>query len=54
MTTNVFIITKIEGEYAYLQNSDGEEVFIAMALIPPGADIGSELIYADGGFEIPR
>ena len=40
-------ITKIEGDYAYLcRESDGEELFIAMALLPPNVDIGSRLIYS--------
>ena len=39
-----YILKNIEGEYAYLQdiNSD-EEVFIALALLPMGADIGSKI-----------
>ena len=39
-----FIITKIEGEYAYLKETDSDnEIFIALALLPSGADIGSEI-----------
>ena len=41
-----YIITKIEGEYAYLREigrSDTEELFIALALLPMGADLGSRL-----------
>ena len=41
-----YIITKIEGEYAYLREigrSDAEELFIALALLPMGADLGSRL-----------
>ena len=41
-----FIITKIEGEYAYLR-ADGdasvEDLFIAMALLPSGIDVGTRL-----------
>ena len=48
-----FIITKIEGEYAYLKNeSDGEELFIAMALLPQGSDIGTRLSYENMEFSI--
>lgn len=38
-----YIVSKIEGEYAYLRDSHGEEVFIALALLPPGTDIGIKL-----------
>lgn len=37
-----YILTKIEGEYAYLKDEEtGNEIFIALALLPIGADIGS-------------
>ena len=46
----VFTVTKIEGEYAYLADEDsGEELFIALALLPFGIDIGARLI--NEGFE---
>ncbi len=39
-----YIISKIEGEYAYLKDIETEnEVFIALALLPQGADIGSRI-----------
>lgn len=39
-----YIVSKIEGEYATLKNiNDGGEIFIAMALLPEGVDIGSRL-----------
>ncbi len=39
-----YIVVKIEGEYATLQNvADGGEVFIAMALLPEGVDLHSKL-----------
>ena len=39
-------VTKIEGEYAYLTDiKTGEEMFIALALLPFGTDIGSKLHY---------
>lgn len=43
-----YIVSKIEGEYAYLQlleDSSAEEIFIAMALLPPGVDVGTRLHY---------
>lgn len=39
-----YIIKKIEGEYATLSDlENGGEVFIAMALLPPGSDVGVKL-----------
>lgn len=38
-----YILTRIEGEYAYLTDAGGEEVFIALALLPMGATVGSKL-----------
>ena len=41
-----YIVAKIEGEYAYLNelNTDEEkQIFIALALLPDGTDIGTKL-----------
>ena len=43
-----YVVTKIEGEYAYLKelNADNDdELFIALYLLPFGTDIGTELHY---------
>ena len=41
-----YTVTKIEGEYAYLRDDQsGEEIFIAMALLPDDCDIGTRLHY---------
>lgn len=43
-----YIVSKIEGEYAYLRRTDeecGEDLFIALALLPAGVDIGTRLHY---------
>ena len=41
-----YTVTKIEGEYAYLTDiKSGEEMFIALALLPFGTDLGSRLHY---------
>lgn len=40
-----YIVTKIEGEYAYIKDESGNEIFIALALLPAGTDIGSNLHY---------
>ena len=39
-----YILDRIEGEYAYLKDiQSGDEVFIALALLPIGSTIGSKL-----------
>ena len=41
-----YTVQKIEGEYATLVDvENGEELFIALALLPAGVDIGSRLHY---------
>ena len=51
MNSQIYIISKIEGEYAYLtQNHSGEELFIALALLPLGVDIGTKLVYENFEF----
>ncbi|MBQ9796400.1 MAG: hypothetical protein IJW50_11235 [Clostridia bacterium] len=43
-----YTVTRIEGEYAYLRE-DGTagdvELFIALALLPSGTDVGTRLHY---------
>ncbi len=52
METKFYIIEKIEGEYATLKEKDSaEELFIAMALLPIGADVGSLLKCENFAFE---
>ena len=47
MESKEYTVSRIEGEYAYITDADsGEELFIAMALLPPGIDIGSRLSYS--------
>ena len=38
-----YTLVRIEGEYAYLADEQGNEVFIALALLPMGATVGSRL-----------
>ena len=43
-----YIVSRIEGEYAHLHDLSGEcseDIFIALALLPMGVDIGSRLHY---------
>ena len=53
METKYYKITKIEGEYATLTDEKTEEeLFIAMALLPYGSDIGDRLKYENFEFEL--
>ena len=48
MEPKEYIVSKIEGEYCYLHDlSEGcdEDLFIALALLPPDVDLGSRLHY---------
>lgn len=48
MTPKDYIVTRIEGEYAYikeLDSSSNDEIFIALALLPLGIDVGTKLHY---------
>ncbi len=41
-----YVISKIEGEYAYLHDLSGEckeDLFLALALLPQGVDVGTKL-----------
>lgn len=40
-----YTVTKIEGEYAYLEDDTKNELFIALALLPAGIDVGTRLHY---------
>lgn len=53
MEGKTFVLNKIDGEYAYLSPIDGgEDIFIALALLPLDADIGSKLICENFSFEL--
>ncbi len=44
MEAKDYILDRIEGEYAYLKDVEtGDELFIALALLPMGADEGSRI-----------
>ena len=45
METKYYTVVKIDGEYAYLSEigNESEEVFVAMALLPFGIDVGARL-----------
>ena len=46
MEPHDYTLDRIEGEYAYLKDTKtGDEIFIALALLPEGSDVGSRLHY---------
>ncbi len=48
-----YIVVRIEGEYAILKNEeDGGELFIALALLPLGTDLGVRLHYENFEYSI--
>ena len=47
-----FRVIEISGEYATLVDESGEELFIALALLPFGIDIGTVLRYENLEFSI--
>ena len=53
MDGKIFRLTRIEGEYAYLAPIDGgEEIFIAIYLLPPCIDVGTLLICESFSFSL--
>ena len=50
MDAKIYRVTRIEGEYAYLADDTGEELFIALALLPQGADVGCRYRYENFEF----
>ena len=49
MDEKIYTVTKIEGEYAYLrevgETAPAKDIFIALALLPAGVDVGDKLHY---------
>ena len=55
MFEKIYLVVKIEGEYAYLRDESGEcdeDVFIALALLPQGCDVGMRLKYECFSYEL--
>ena len=55
MEPHDYIVMEISGDYAYLKQLDGnsaEPFQVAIALLPPGTDIGTKLTGLMGCFEI--
>ena len=47
-----YTVKRISGEYATLLDESGEELFIALALLPEGTDEGSRLHYEAFSYEL--
>ncbi len=46
MDSKDYVVARIEGEYAILSDVESnDEVFIALALLPLGVDVGDKLHY---------
>lgn len=52
MENRIYEVSKIDGEYAYLKDEGGEELFIAMALLPQGVDVGNRLNFENFEFTV--
>ncbi len=55
MNDCIFTVSRIVGEYAYIKNTNdasAEELFIALALLPLGVDIGTRLLFSDFEYTI--
>ncbi len=48
------VVKSIGGDYATLVDEGGEEILVAMALLPSDVDIGSRLSYQDAEFQLIR
>ena len=48
----IYTVASINGEYATLVDENGEELFIAMALLPLDVDISVKLSYENLEFSI--
>ncbi len=47
-----YTVKDIRGEYAVLADDGGEELFIALALLPSGVDVGTKLKYSFPDFTV--
>ena len=53
MEKKIYTVIRIDGEYATLRDeASGDELFIAMALLPLGVDIGTRLCYEFPDFTV--
>lgn len=53
MDEKIYKVVRIEGEYAILNDEKEEgELFIALALLPLGTDLGSRLRFENFSYEL--
>ena len=55
MNSKNYILTRIDGEYAYIKELDNDcndDLFIALALLPIGVDVGTKLCYENFEFSV--
>jgi hypothetical protein len=53
MEEKIYKVARIEGEYAILvEEGSDQELFIALALLPCGTDLGSKLLFKDFSYEL--
>lgn len=52
MEETFYTVASIAGEYAYLREESGNEVMIALFLLPDGVDIGTRLRCENLSYEI--
>ncbi len=53
MQTKDYVVTRIEGDYAILKDEEtGGELFIALALLPFGTDLGTRLRYENFEYSV--
>ena len=45
-------VKKIDGDYAILTDTDGEENPVALALLPPGIDEGGRVIWENWSYRL--
>ena len=48
----ILTVKSISGDYATLVDADGEEIIVAMALLPAGVDEGVQLSYENMEFSV--
>lgn len=47
-----YVLRQVNGDYGMLTDESGGEIMVAMALLPPGADEGSCLIWENFAYRL--
>ncbi|MDD2955508.1 MAG: hypothetical protein PHD67_04235 [Oscillospiraceae bacterium] len=40
-----YVVRQVNGDYGMLRDQNGSEIMVAMALLPPGCDEGSRVVW---------